>query len=76
MGEELTKRCTSEGLEISKLEALAEFKYSYDGMIEDIVRLHMSLVALAFACNYNRTATLQWGDGTDGTDLSGPFERS
>jgi Protein of unknown function (DUF1552) len=36
-------------------------------MIEDIGRLHGETVALAFACNYNRTATLQWGDGTDGT---------
>lgn len=27
----------------------------------------MSLVALSFACNYNRTATLQWGDGLDKT---------
>jgi hypothetical protein len=35
--------------------------------MEHIVELHMQLVALAFACNYNRTATLQWGDGTDAT---------
>ena len=34
--------------------------------------LHMQLVALAFACNYNRVATLQWGDGTDGTKYSVP----
>jgi Protein of unknown function (DUF1552) len=36
-------------------------------MIEDIGKLHGETVALAFACNLNRTATLQWGDGTDGT---------
>jgi hypothetical protein len=38
-----------------------------NGMIEDVAKLHMELVALAFACNYNRVATMQWGDGTDHT---------
>ncbi len=36
-------------------------------MIEDIVALHAETVALSFACGANRTAALQWGDGTDGT---------
>ncbi len=36
-------------------------------MIEDFVKLHAETVALTFACDANRTATLQWGDGTDGT---------
>ncbi len=68
MGEDLTERCSQEGLELDALRALETFKYNpRDGWIEDIVRLHMSLVALAFACNFNRTATLQWGDGTDST---------
>ena len=35
----------------------------------------MQLVALAFACNYNRVATLQWGDGTDGTQVQRAVER-
>lgn len=67
MGDDMVQRCAWGGVEISKLQALETFKYKSDGMIEEIVRLHMSLVALAFACNYNRTATLQWGDGTDST---------
>jgi hypothetical protein len=67
MGDEMVKGCAWGGVEITKLEALRTFKFSQDGMIEDIARLQLSLVALAFACNYNRTATLQWGDGTDGT---------
>ena len=68
MGDGMVERCSWEGLEISKLDALETFKYSpKDFWIEEIVRLHMSLVALAFACNYNRTATLQWGDGVDHT---------
>lgn len=45
-------------------------------MIEDIARLQMSLVALAFACNYNRTATLQWGDGIDHTIYPVPSNSS
>jgi hypothetical protein len=67
MGNEVAERCSLTGLELSKIEAMAQFKYDPHGMTEDLVRLHMSLVALAFACNYNRVATLQWGDGTDGT---------
>lgn len=67
MGNEMAERCSASGLELSKLEAMAQFRYAADGMIEDMARLHISLVALAFACNYNRVATLQWGDGIDGT---------
>jgi len=65
MGDELV--CSAEGLEIDALEALQNYKFDSHGQIEDIVRLHMSVVAMAFACNYNRTATLQWGDGVDHT---------
>ncbi|HYP76862.1 MAG TPA: DUF1552 domain-containing protein [Polyangiaceae bacterium] len=67
IGSEMVKGCAWGGVEVSKLEALQTFTFTQDGMIEDIARLQMSLVALAFACNYNRTATLQWGDGTDRT---------
>jgi hypothetical protein len=67
MGNEMVKGCAWGGVEISKLQALQTFAFKNDGMIEDIARLQMSLVALAFACNYNRTATLQWGGGTDST---------
>jgi len=67
MGEEMVRGCAWGGVERSQLDALQTFKFRSDGMIEDVARLQMSLVALAFACNYNRTATLQWGDGTDHT---------
>ncbi|HWA71391.1 MAG TPA: DUF1552 domain-containing protein [Polyangiaceae bacterium] len=76
MGDAMVKGCAWGGVEISKLEALKTFIYSDNGMIEDIARLQMSLVALAFACNYNRTATLQWGDGTDGTVYPVPSNES
>jgi hypothetical protein len=67
LGNAVTERCSMAGLEVSKIEAMAQLKYDSRGMTEDLARLHMSLVAVAFACNYNRVATLQWGDGTDNT---------
>jgi len=36
----------------------------------------MGLVALAFACDYNRTGTLQWGDGTDHTVYQTPSNQT
>lgn len=60
--------CTQTGLDTAKLDSYkSNFRFDNNGMIETITLLHMQLVALAFACNYNRVATLQWGDGTDGT---------
>jgi hypothetical protein len=47
--------------------AYQQYVYERATTTEETLRLHMSLVALAFACNYRRTATIQWGDGTDGT---------
>jgi hypothetical protein len=63
--------CSLDGLDTAGLEAIKNYKYQKTniavGGMENIVELHMQLVALAFACNYNRTASLQWGDGTDAT---------
>jgi hypothetical protein len=59
--------CSTEGLELDKLEALQTFVYDQRGQVEEIARLQMSLVALAFACDHRRTATLQWGDPVDKT---------
>lgn len=61
--------CTDDGYNTSGLNAFMNgVQFNTKGhMIEDIVKLHGEMVALAFACNLNRTATLQWGDGTDGT---------
>jgi len=59
--------CDEAGLDLSAIEALQNAQFQANGMIEDWVKLHSELVAWAFACNANRVATLQWGDGTDGT---------
>lgn len=69
----MAEHCTLSGIDITALEALESgFAFKMDGMIEDMVKLHMGLVATAFACNFNRTATLQWGDGTDHTRYDVP----
>ena len=60
--------CTKNGLSQSSIDALKSgIAFKADGMIDSVVKLHMEIVALAFACNYNRVGTLQWGDGTDST---------
>lgn len=71
-----TAGCTMTGVSTSKIEAMKTFAFKTDGMIEDVVKLHMELVALAFACNFNRVATLQWGDGTDATKYKVPANNS
>jgi hypothetical protein len=65
--------CTTTGLDTTTLNGYKSgFSFKQDGMIEKVALLHMQVVALAFACNYNRVATMQWGDGTDGTKYSVP----
>ena len=56
--------CTTTGLDVPALEALQTFKWNAH-RTDEMVRLHMSLVAMAFACNYRRAASLQWGDPYD-----------
>jgi hypothetical protein len=61
--------CTNSGLDSTTLNGYKSgFSFKTDGMIETVSLLHMQVVALAFACNFNRVATLQWGDGTDTTN--------
>jgi hypothetical protein len=67
MGDDVLEHCTSAGLDVSKLEALQSYTFDKYATTEETAQLHMSLVALAFACNYRRVATLQWGDPYDQT---------
>jgi Protein of unknown function (DUF1552) len=69
---EMARTCTQGGLDTSQLEALETGFAFKSSMMEDVVKLHLELVALAFACNFNRVATLQHGDGTDGTKYDVP----
>jgi len=67
MGNTAVERCSSDGLAIDQLQAMENFVYDRYESTEAVGKLHMSLVALAFACNYRRAASLQWGDPTDYT---------
>jgi len=69
--------CSKDGLSTSQLDALKNgLAFKMDGMIEDVAKLHLELVALSFACNFNRVATLQHGEGTDGTKYNVPSNAS
>lgn len=64
---EMALSCSEDGLDVSAIEALNNGQaFRQNGKLEEVTRLHMELVALAFACNLNRVATLQSGDGTEG----------
>jgi len=71
----MTRVCSSEGLDTAKLAGLATFKYDAH-RTDEMVGLHMSLVAMAFACNYRRAASLQWGDPYDRTIYDVPSNPS
>ena len=67
-----TGACSKTGLPMDKYEALRSgFAFKGD-LMEEYVSLHLQVMAVAFGCNYARVATLQWGDGTDGTKYNVP----
>lgn len=70
---QMGEACTKDGISVSEIEAFKSgLAFKTNGMIENVAKLQMELVALAFACNFNRVATLQHGDGTDQTKYSVP----
>lgn len=64
--------CSMDGVPADKYEALKSGFAFKSAQMEDYVKLHLQIMAVAFGCNYNRVATLQWGDGTDGTKYDVP----
>lgn len=69
----IVQSCSLGSLDVQGVEAFTNgINFTQNGnMIEDVVRLHGEVTALAFACNFNRVGVLQWGDGTDGTQYAG-----
>ncbi|HWA75359.1 MAG TPA: DUF1552 domain-containing protein [Polyangiaceae bacterium] len=64
--------CSKDGLPVDKYEAY-KTGFAFKGAnMEEYVKLHLQIMAVAFGCNYNRVGTLQWGDGTDGTVYNVP----
>jgi hypothetical protein len=64
--------CSKDGLPMSDYEALKTGFAFQSSKMEDYVKLHLQIMAVAFGCNYRRVGTLQWGDGTDGTKYDVP----
>jgi len=64
--------CSKDGLPDDKYTALKTGFVFKGANMEQIVQLHLQIMAVAFGCNYSRVATLQWGDGTDGTMYNVP----
>jgi hypothetical protein len=76
MGNIPAQGCSLGGLDVEALESCKDYVYDPITATEKTLRLHMSLVALAFACDYRRTATIQWGDGYDHTRYQVPSNAS
>jgi Protein of unknown function (DUF1552) len=67
--------CSAAGLPTTQYDALKS-GFAFNGAkMEDYVKLHLQIMAVAFGCNYSRVATLQWGDGTDGTKYDVPSNK-
>ena len=64
--------CGTDGLPKDDYEALMSGFAFKTAKMEDYVKLHLQIMAVAFGCNYTKVATLQWGDGTDGTKYEVP----
>lgn len=74
---QMAQACTKDGLATTDIEALKDgVVWKATDMIEKIAKLHLELVALAFACNFNRVATLQHGASTDATKYDTPSNAS
>ena len=65
----MAMQCSTTGLDVTAINALnTGSAFRQNGKIEDVAKLQMDLVGLAFSCNLTRVATLQVGDGTDHTN--------
>lgn len=71
---EMGASCSEELVDMTQLQAMSSgeaFK-AENNNIETVGKLHIELAALTFACNQNRVATIQIGDGTDNTRYTIP----
>jgi hypothetical protein len=65
----MAMQCSLTGLDVNAITALnSGSAFRQNGKIEEVAKLQMDLVGLAFSCNLTRVATLQVGDGTDHTN--------
>jgi hypothetical protein len=67
----MAMQCSTGGLDVNVLTALnSGSAFRQNGKIEEVAKLQMELVGIAFSCNLTRVATLQVGDGTDHTNYT------
>jgi hypothetical protein len=67
----MAMQCSLSGLDVNAITALnSGSAFKQNGKIEEVNKLQMDLVGLAFSCNLTRVATLQAGDGTDHTNYT------
>ena len=64
---EIDLACTEIAPDLFEVLESVQDSYDANNNLELVARLHMRLLALAFACDLRRTATLQIGSGQDGT---------
>jgi Protein of unknown function (DUF1552) len=68
---EMGAACSEGSLDMAALQAINSGQaFKGNDNFEQVVKLHADLVGLAFSCNANRVATMQVGDGTDGTQYT------
>lgn len=66
---EVKLSCTLPAIIVEEMDALqTNTAYRNGDNLEKVARLQSDIIALAFACGYTRAATLQIGDGNDGTE--------
>jgi len=66
---EVAMSCTLPATRVSEMQSLSS-QVRNNSVRETIVRMQMDIIALAMACRVVRVATLQVGDGNDGSQLT------
>ncbi|WP_438002953.1 DUF1552 domain-containing protein [Sorangium sp. So ce321] len=66
---EVALACELPAERVAEMEAISPKAGSSDN-IEAVTRMQMDIIALAMACGVTRAATLQVGDGNDGTEYT------
>ncbi|WP_437825625.1 DUF1552 domain-containing protein [Sorangium sp. So ce1153] len=66
---EVALACELPAERVAEMEAISPKAGSSDN-IEAVARMQMDIIALAMACGVTRAATLQVGDGNDGTEYT------
>lgn len=71
LGEVVPSACSTSLIDVAGIDAVKD-TYDKNGMVEIVSKLHLELVAFAFACNVQHVALLQSGGGLDSTKYDQP----